>query len=100
MGSTQAPAPFWNLVSVALPIAAGVLGIAILSSNRRGGDYASALGGGILFLLGMAVVSVIGEAAAIAAMYRGERMLWLSVLGIVGNAAVFLPVLFTLLRAS
>jgi hypothetical protein len=92
--------PFWNIISIALPAAAVLIGVVALSSTRRSGDFAGALGGGVLFAFGMAAVCVLGEIAAIAALWRGERLLWLSILGVLANAAVFLPVLFLLLRAD
>jgi hypothetical protein len=92
--------PFWNIVSVALPAAAVLIGILVLSSARRSGDFAGALGGGVLFAFAMAAVCVLGEIAAITALWRGERLVWLSILGMLANGAVFLPVLFLLLRAD
>ena len=92
-------APLWNIASVAIPAAAIVIGMLVLAGSRGGGgDFAGALGGGVLFIFGVAGACVIGEIAAWVALVRGERMAWLTILGIIGNAVVILPVLLLLLK--
>ncbi|MBC7895270.1 MAG: hypothetical protein H7066_07640 [Cytophagaceae bacterium] len=90
-------APFWNLIAIALPMATFLIGIVMLS-GRAGGDYAGRLGGGVLFALGMAAASGLGVVAGVLALYRHERLPWLSVLGILVNCLVCLPVAGVLLR--
>jgi len=92
-------APLWNIASVAIPTAAFLLGLLLLAGSRSGGgDFAGALGGGVLFIFGIASACVIGEVAAWVALARGERMAWLSALGIIGNGVVIVPVLLLLLK--
>jgi hypothetical protein len=92
-------APLWNIASVAIPAAAIVIGLLVLAGSKGGGgDYASALGGGVLFIFGIAGACVIGEIAAWVALVRGERMAWLTILGILGNGVVIVPVLLLLLK--
>ncbi len=92
---------YWNIVSLVLPVAAMVIGGLMVSGSRSGaGDFAGALGGGVLFLFGMAAVCVLGEIAAIAALMQGERWAGLSILGVLVNAAFILPVLYLLSRAD
>jgi hypothetical protein len=92
---------FWNLVSLAVPVAACLIGILVVSGSRSGtGDFAGALGGGVLFLFGMGAICLLGEAAAITALVRGERLAGLSFLGVVLNGAVILPLLWLLSRAD
>lgn len=93
------PLPFWNVISLALPSLAILAGIVVLNSTHRSGDFAGALGGGVLFALGLAAVSVLGGASAIAALLRGEQMAWLSMLGILVNGAFLLPVLLAFAKA-
>lgn len=78
--------PFWNLVSLALPVVATIIGSIALGFNRAS-DLGGALGGFLLLLIVIGAVSVVGEAAAIAALVRGERFAALSVLGILLNGA-------------
>ena len=95
----EQPAPLWNIASVAVPAAATVIGVLVLAGSRGGGgDFAGALGGGVLFIFGIAGASVIGEIAAWVALVRGERMAWLTILGIIGNGVVILPALLLLLK--
>ena len=92
-------APLWNIASVAIPTAAFLLGLLLLAGSRSGGgDFAGALGGGVLFIFGIASACVIGEVAAWVALARGERMAWLTILGIIGNGVVVVPVLLLLLK--
>lgn len=92
--------PLWNIVSLALPALAALIGAALLQGAHRPGDFAGAIGGGVLFVLGMGVVCLLGEVAAIAAIVRQERLIGLSLLGIVVNLAVILPALYVLTRNS
>ena len=97
--SVEQVAPLWNIASVAIPAAAIVIGLLVLAGNRGGGgDFAGALGGGVLFIFGIAGACVIGEIAAWVALVRGERMAWLTILGILGNGVVIVPVLLLLLK--
>lgn len=92
---------FWNLISLAVPVVGCLLGVLILSASRTGtGDYAGALGGGVLFLFGLGAVCVAGEVAAIAALVRGERLAGLSMLGVIVNGVVIAPLLWLLARAD
>jgi len=91
-------APLWNIVSIVLPAIAIVLGILMVAGSRGGGDFAGALGGGVLFIFGVAGACLIGEIAAWVALVRGERMAWLTILGIIGNGIVIVPVLLLLLK--
>ena len=97
--SVDQVAPLWNIASVAIPAAAIVIGVLVLAGSRGGGgDYAGALGGGVLFIFGIAGACVLGEIAAWVALVRGERMAWLTILGILGNGVVIVPVLLLLLK--
>ena len=43
--------------------------------------------------MGVGAACVLGEIAALVALARGERLAWLTILGILGNGAVILPIL-------
>lgn len=91
--------PCWNLFSLALPLVGLAVGAVVLNSGgSRGGDWAGAMGSVVMLALAMGVVCVAGEAAAIYAFVRGERMAWLSVLGGVVNAVVILPAAYLTTR--
>lgn len=95
----EGPAPRWNVVSLALPAVALLLGLLMLAANPSGrGDFAGSLGAAVLFALGIGGACALGEIAALFALVRGERLLWLTILGIVGNGAVILPILALLLK--
>ncbi len=78
---------------------AAVLVIGLLSLGGGGtGDWAGRLGEGVLFVMAMGAACGLGAVAAGVALARGEERMWLSVLGLVGNLAVALPVAGLLLR--
>ncbi len=87
-------APYWNIISVVLPVAATAVACMILLGSRSSGGYAGAIGQLLLAVIGVGGICLMGEAAAIAALVRGERMQWLSVAGILANMAVLLPALY------
>jgi len=81
--------PFWNLLAVGLPIAGALIGILIASSRGGAGDFAGRLGGAVIGLLVVAVVT---------SLMRNERMAWLSMLALLGNAVIALPIAALLIR--
>lgn len=85
-------APFWNLIAIGLPLATFLIGLVVVS-GRGGMDYFGRLGGGILLLIGVAAASGLGVIAGVVALYRHERLVWLSVVSIVLNCLIVLPVL-------
>jgi hypothetical protein len=91
--------PFWNIVSVLLPVLGSLLAIAFLLTAERG-EYAGALGRLFGALIALGAVCLLGEAAAITALLRHERMPWLSVLGIVLNLVVIVPAALLAMHAE
>ena len=47
----------------------------------------------MLFILGIGAACVVGEIAGWIALARGERQVWLTILSILGNGAVIVPIL-------
>lgn len=93
MNTEPSVAPYWNIVSIALPVAAALVGAAALKASSFG-DYGGALGGALKTFIVIGGVCVLGEAAAIASLVKGERMAWLSVLGALANLVVILPAFY------
>ena len=91
--------PFWSILSLALPLTATLLGVAILLSTRSGtGDYAARLGTGVLLLAGIGIACALGEIAAIVSILRGERLPWLAAIGVIANLLVIFPLLSLFIR--
>ena len=87
-------APLWNIVAVALPGLVLAVGLLMLAGNPSGrGDYAGAMGSAVLLVLGVGAACGLGAVAALVALVRGERLRWLTVLGLIVNGIVVVPVL-------
>jgi len=93
------PKPFWNVLAVVVPLAAAIIGAIWASSIRHPmGDYGGRLAVGFILIFGVGAICLLGVGASITALVRGEAKPWLSVIGLVGNLAVVLPLLGVLLR--
>lgn len=88
---------FWNLIAVGLPAVAVVIGLLSLGGSGTG-DWAGRLGEGVLLVIGVGAACGLGAIAAAVALARGEARVWLSIVALVGNLAVALPVAGLLLR--
>jgi amino acid permease len=79
---------FCNIISLLLPIVGYMAARLITKDASHGGNMGAAIGAGIV-TLGMILLSaVLGAALAGTALYRGERYVWLSVLGLLVNLSV------------
>jgi hypothetical protein len=85
--------PFWSWVSLALPLGVALLGAVIVGTSRSGaGDFAGRLGSGVLLVLAIGLACLLGEAAALVSLFRGERHAWLGALGLIFNLVIILPI--------
>jgi hypothetical protein len=85
--------PFWNVLSLALPLAVAIGGAIVTVTSRDGaGDFAGRLGSGVLLVLAVGATCVVGEVAAVASLVRGERHAWLAILGLILNLVIILPI--------
>lgn len=89
-------APICNIVSVALPVVTGAIGFYLIRTAKGATNMGEALGPffAVAFLLTLAAVA--GELSAIVSLLRGERMGWLSWLGVAVNALLLAPVIYFL----
>ena len=90
--------PRWNIISVALPLSGLAVGLIQGAGASSGGNFGVALGNALAVVVWLVLGCVIGFFAALIAVVRNERMAWLSVLGLLGNGAVVLPIVFFLLK--
>ena len=100
--AAEAPAgkpPRGNVVSIAAPLVALGIGLIQAAGASSGGNLGVALGNALGVVLLVVAGCAIGLVAAVMALVRGERMAWLSVLGLLGNGAVVIPVVFFLLTS-
>lgn len=72
--------PLWNIVSVACPIVAGAL--FVLLRPTQGSPIIGDLG---VFIFAGAYATPVGFVAAVVALVRKERFVWLSLAGILVN---------------
>jgi hypothetical protein len=82
---------FCNIISLPLPFAGFVAARLLTKDASHGGNMGAAIGAGIVALGVILLSALLGAALAGAALYlnlyRGERYVWLSVLGLVVNFA-------------
>ena len=100
--AVEAPAgkpPRWNIVSIAAPLLALAVGVIQAAGASSGGNLGVALGNALGVVLLVIAGCAIGLVAAVIALVRSERKAWLSVIGLLGNGAVVVPVLFFLLAS-
>ena len=97
-GASAEKPPRWNIVSVAVPLAAAAVGVVQATGVSSGGNMGVAMGAAFAFVAFAVVGCAIGLVAALIAVVRNERMAWLSVLGLLGNGAVIVPIVFFLLK--
>ena len=88
----------WNIVSVLLPLGALVLGLLAMFGGGGTRDHAGLMGSGAIVVMLAGGACVFGVIASIVALIRGERHHWLSLLGLIGNGAIILPLAELLLR--
>ena len=88
--------PIFSVVSLALPVVAGIAGLLWARAAKGATNMGEALGPFFAAAIFLVLAAVAGEFAAVVSLVRGERMGWLSWLGIVGNALILAPVVYLL----
>jgi hypothetical protein len=78
----------WNLASLLLPLAGYAFARYTAQNPNHGGNMGSAIGAGIVYLGIILAATLFGALAAILALFRGERYLLLSILGLIANVAL------------
>lgn len=85
--------PFWNVISLALPIAVAVMGtVMVIASHTGTGDYVGRIGSAVVLVLAVGAACLLGEAAAAVSLFRGEQHAWLGILGLILNLIIILPI--------
>lgn len=85
------------MIALALPGVGLLAGLLFLPGGGMG-DYPGRLGAGVLFVIGLGAACALGAVAASIALFRGESRMWLSILSLLANLAIALPVVAVLLR--
>jgi hypothetical protein len=93
-------APICNVLSLALPAVVGSVGFYLARTAKGATNMGEALGPLFAAMIVLMASAVAGEAAAVASLLRGERLAWLSWLGIAVNGLLLLPLIVLLLTAD
>lgn len=89
-------APFFSVLSLLIPAVAAVAGY-ILARNAKGAtNMGEALGPFFAAAFAIMISGAFGEASAVIALVRGERLQWIAWLGTILNAGLVLPLLYLL----
>ncbi|MCX6611168.1 MAG: hypothetical protein NTW74_10000 [Acidobacteria bacterium] len=91
--SPQPPTSHWSMIATALPLTALSIAIVALRTSPTS-DFTTRLGGLFKATILCGAIAIIGEAAAILALYRNERPTWLSLLAALLNAVIILPAIY------
>jgi hypothetical protein len=83
----------WNVVSLLLPLAGYAFAKYSAQNANHGGNMGAAIGAGIVYLAIILAATLFGALAAIVALFRGERYVLLSILGLIANVALALKTL-------
>ncbi len=92
--------PFFNVISVALPTLVGTYGFYWARTTKGATNMGEALAPFFALAMFLTIAAVGGKVAAVIAFVRGERLGWLSWLGVVVNAALLMPAAYLLLTAD
>ncbi len=84
---------FCNVISLLLPVVGHLAARLLTRGASHGGNMGAAIGAGIVMLGVILLSAMLGAALAGIALSRGERYVWLSVLGFVVNLAVIVVAL-------
>lgn len=93
-------APIFNSLSLLIPACVAVGGYIMARSSKGATNMGEALGPYFAWAILVVIAAAIGEVSAIIALFRGERMTWLSWLGAILNALILFPVILLLLNAD
>ena len=93
-------APIFNVLSVAFPLLVGAVGYTLMRNAKGATNLGEALGPFFALIIAVCAAALVGEAAAWISLVRGERLAWLTWLGVVGNGVLLMPVLYFLATAD
>lgn len=93
-------APIWNTLSLALPIVVGAVGYYLARTAKGATNMGEALGPYFALAILLTLAAIVGEAAAVISLVRGERLVWLSWLGVLVNCVLLLPAISLLMTTS
>lgn len=88
--------PIYNVLSMALPVVAGTFGYYLTRAAKSPTNMGEALGPFFAVAMLLTLAAVAGELAAIISLVRGERLGWLSWMGVAVNGLLLAPVAYML----
>jgi hypothetical protein len=93
-------APIFNILSLVLPVVAGAWGYTLARSAKGATNMGEALGPWFALAFVLTAAALAGELAAVISLVRGERLGWLSWIGVAGNGVLLLPVIYFVATAD
>lgn len=92
--------PICNVISVALPTLVGSYGYYWARTTKGATNLGEGLAPFFALAMFLTIAAVVGEVAAVISLVRGERLGWLSWLGVAVDAALLMPAAYLLLTAD
>jgi hypothetical protein len=92
--------PIFNLLALALPLVTGAGGYWFVRTAKGATNLGEAIGPWFAAVIFVTLAAAVGEVAAVISVVRGERMGWLSWVGVAVNGVLLLPTIYLLLTAD
>lgn len=84
--------PIFNILSLVAPVLGGAWGFWMIRTAKGATNMGEALAPAFAFGMLLVLAAALGELAAVIALVRGERMAWLSWMGVAVNGTVLLSI--------
>jgi hypothetical protein len=92
--------PIFNILSLVIPAVVAAGGYYMARTAKGASNMGEALGPYFAAAMLVMIAAFVGELAAIVALVRGERMGWLSWIGVIVNGLLLMPAVYLLLTAD
>ncbi len=93
-------APIFNVLSLAFPLVVGAVGYFLMRNAKGATNLGEALAPLFVLIIAVCGAAVVGEAAALISLLRGERLGWMTWLGVVGNGILLMPAIYLIAIAD
>lgn len=84
--------PVWSSIALALPLLGALAGYLCAGPYKGPGNWGGGIAGVVLAGLALVVAATLGLGAGLISLFKGERREWLTVVALLINVAIILPI--------